>query len=100
MPGPSGTVARSDSTHGPSDSLTLAAEHLSRAVDGKHPLEGLHRCGAAACAPHLLPSPSPSDREPLAPCRGTQLGDRKRVVKGKRVSVRVDLGGGRHNKKK
>src|SRR3546814_16349682 len=57
MPGPSGTVARSDSKHGPSDSLTLAAEQLSRAVDGNHPLEGLHRCGAAACAPHLMPSP-------------------------------------------
>src|SRR3546814_16340056 len=44
--------------------------------------------------------PPPGRRAPRRPVRRSLLGDRKRVVSGKSLSVRVDLGGRRILKKK
>src|SRR3546814_10924558 len=54
------------------------------------------RHGARCGAPRAAPARGFQD----AACDGRRGKERKSVVKGKRVSVRVDRGGGRINKKK
>src|SRR3546814_11783781 len=63
------------------------------------------RLGPAPVRCAALPQASSTEypevrRGPPTQCAGSRPGDRKSVVSGKSVSVRVDLGGGRIIKKK